>query len=230
MSLRTKPCEHLRFIGQVNVYRLSDVEGGPITGFTTGIEVKCADCGVPFRFKGIPFGSHPAEPRLRVDGEELRAPIEPAYVTKILGLPEGGPVAEMPAAPSPADVRMTYRPLVEGLAGKRGTVSEDEWRAAADRVFPPVERPASTGDSSASRKCSNGNDCPLPNAQCQWPDCAPHIRAFYEAPRDLSVPLRVRGVGRVADEPRALLLALNERPTDDEIRALHDHLSEVVIA
>lgn len=155
MSEHVKPCEHLRFIGQVNVYRLSDVEGGPITGFTTGIEVKCADCGVPFRFKGAPFGSHPAEPRLRADGEELRAPIEPAYVTKILGRPENGAVAELPTpAPSP----------------------------------------------------------------------------IYEAPRDLSVPIRVRGVGRVADEPRALLLALNERPTDDEIRALHDHLSEVVIA
>jgi len=56
------------------------------------------------------------------------------------------------------------------------------------------------------------------------------VPVIYEAPRDISVPLRVRGVGRVADEPRALLLALNERPTDDEIRALHDHLSEVVIA
>lgn len=56
------------------------------------------------------------------------------------------------------------------------------------------------------------------------------VPVIYEAPRDLAVPLRVRGVGRVADEPRALLLALNERPTDDEIRALHDHLSEVVIA
>ncbi len=56
------------------------------------------------------------------------------------------------------------------------------------------------------------------------------IPEIHEAPRDLSVPLRVRGVGRVAEEPRALLLALNERPTDDEIRALHDHLSEVVIA
>lgn len=55
-------------------------------------------------------------------------------------------------------------------------------------------------------------------------------RPVYEAPRDPAVPLRVRGVGRVADEPRALLLALNERPTDDEIRALHDHLREVVIS
>ena len=148
-------CEHMNFHVQANVYRLSDVEGGPITGFTTGIEVKCADCGLPFRFKGIPFGSHPAEPRLRVDGEELRAPIEPAYARSILGRSEGGAVTELPAA-SPSPV--------------------------------------------------------------------------YEAPRDPAVHLRVRGVGRVADEPRALLLALNERPTDDEIRALHDHLSEVVIA
>lgn len=155
MTTPTKPCEHMSFHVQANVYRLSDVEGGPITGFTTGIEVKCADCGLPFRFKGIPFGSHPAEPRLRVDGEELRAPIEPAYVRTVLGRPESGAVAEMPAAsPSPA----------------------------------------------------------------------------HEAPRDPAAHLRVRGVGRVADEPRALLLMLNECPTDDEIRALHDHLSEVVIA
>jgi hypothetical protein len=56
------------------------------------------------------------------------------------------------------------------------------------------------------------------------------VPEIYEAPRDLSIPLRVRGVGRVAEEPRALLLALNERPTDDEVRALHDHLAEVVIA
>lgn len=56
------------------------------------------------------------------------------------------------------------------------------------------------------------------------------VAPTYEAPRDPTIPLRVRGVSRVGDEPRAILLALNERPTDDEIRALHDHLSEVVIA
>ena len=36
-----------------------------------------------------------------------------------------------------ADVRTAYRPLVEGLAGKPGTVSYAEWAAAVDRVFPP---------------------------------------------------------------------------------------------
>lgn len=46
----------------------------------------------------------------------------------------------------------------------------------------------------------------------------------YEAPRNESIPLRPRGVGRVADEPRALLILFNENPTDDELRALHEHL------
>ena len=51
-------------------------------------------------------------------------------------------------------------------------------------------------------------------------------RIIYEAPRDPAKPIRVRGVGRVADEPRALLLLLTERPTDDEIRALHEFFSQ----
>jgi hypothetical protein len=46
----------------------------------------------------------------------------------------------------------------------------------------------------------------------------------YEAPRDPTEQLRVRGVGRVAEEPRALLVLLTERPTDDEIRSLHEFL------
>lgn len=34
------------------------------------------------------------------------------------------------------DMRTAYRPLVEGLAGKPGAVSYEEWAAAVDRVFP----------------------------------------------------------------------------------------------
>lgn len=36
--------------------------------------------------------------------------------------------------------------------------------------------------------------------------------------------LRARGVGRVADEPRALLVLLTDIPGDDDIRALHHWL------
>lgn len=87
MSERAKPCEHVNFASQANVFRLSDTEGGPITGYKLDLTVKCADCGLPFRFLGLPFGSHPTEPRLSADSEELRAPIEPAYAKEILGQP-----------------------------------------------------------------------------------------------------------------------------------------------
>ena len=45
----------------------------------------------------------------------------------------------------------------------------------------------------------------------------------YEMPR-MSPQIKVRGVGRVADEPRALLVLLDEIPTDDELRNLHETL------
>jgi hypothetical protein len=80
-------CEHAKFHAQVNVTRLTDGDGGRVTGYTSEITIKCADCGLPFRFLGLPFGSHYAEPRLSVDSLTLRAPLEPAIVTEILGYP-----------------------------------------------------------------------------------------------------------------------------------------------
>ena len=43
------------------------------------------------------------------------------------------------------DVRTAYRPLIEGLLGKPGTVSHDEWAAAVDRVFPKTSRESGSG-------------------------------------------------------------------------------------
>ncbi len=37
-------------------------------------------------------------------------------------------------------------------------------------------------------------------------------------------PPRVRGVGREADNPRAILVSLTEIPTDDELRSFHEFL------
>ena len=73
-----KPCEHLNFTGEIRVYRLSHEEGGPIEGYSANTAVRCADCGLPFRFIGLPAGNDPAAPRVSVDGKELRAPMEPA--------------------------------------------------------------------------------------------------------------------------------------------------------
>lgn len=71
-------CEHQKFECQANIGRLSHEEGGPIIGYTAGITVKCAECGLPFRFLGLAAGNHYFEPRVSIDGTELRAPIEPA--------------------------------------------------------------------------------------------------------------------------------------------------------
>ena len=78
IDARVMACEHASFACQANIGRLSDEEGGPITGYVADITVKCADCGLGFRFVGIPAGNHHSEPRVSIDGLKLRAPIEPA--------------------------------------------------------------------------------------------------------------------------------------------------------
>ncbi len=80
-------CLHLNFLTEAGIHRLMDREDGPVTGYTADIRIKCTDCGLPFRFLGFAAGSHFAEPRVSADALTLRAPLEPAYVTEILGQP-----------------------------------------------------------------------------------------------------------------------------------------------
>jgi hypothetical protein len=77
-------CAHESFQATTSVGRLSRVEGGPVTGYTADIAIKCSECGLPFRFIGIAAGNHHAEPRVSIDGTELRAPLEPATHEKFL--------------------------------------------------------------------------------------------------------------------------------------------------
>lgn len=71
-------CQHENFRASVNVSRLTREEGAPVTGYAADVTIACAGCGLPFRFVGLAAGNHHAEPRVSVDGTELRAPIEPA--------------------------------------------------------------------------------------------------------------------------------------------------------
>lgn len=71
-------CRHLEFESRVGVGRLLRVEGGEPTSFSADIMIRCRRCKLPFRFIGVLGGSSPHEPRVSVDGSELRAPIEPA--------------------------------------------------------------------------------------------------------------------------------------------------------
>lgn len=50
----------------------------------------------------------------------------------------------------------------------------------------------------------------------------PEAIGIYEAPRRDADEIRVRGVGRDLFEPRSVRIALTERPTDEEIRSIHD--------
>lgn len=74
----TEPCTHNSFRCNAKIGRLSRDEGGPITGYTADVSISCAECGLPFRFIGLSAGNHFHEPRVSIDGTELRAPIEPA--------------------------------------------------------------------------------------------------------------------------------------------------------
>lgn len=80
-------CQHKAFKAVVGVTRLVEAEGAAAKGFTADITVTCAECHLPFRFMGLPAGSHPQKPMVSADALELRAPIEPAYVQEILGQP-----------------------------------------------------------------------------------------------------------------------------------------------
>lgn len=43
------------------------------------------------------------------------------------------------------------------------------------------------------------------------------------------IALQLRGVFRPIDSPKSLQFVFNRQPTDDELRALHDHMREKVL-
>jgi len=81
-------CQHDQFRADVAVHRLTESDGGPVRCFMADVRIKCMQCGLHFRFMGLPFGMSAAQPMLSADGLELRAPIEPAHVPELLGVPE----------------------------------------------------------------------------------------------------------------------------------------------
>lgn len=80
-------CDHPNFVASCRVGRLTDTDGGPVTSYQVDVKVTCDKCGLPFRFRGDRYGSSPHHPTLSADGIELRAPIEPAHTTELLGMP-----------------------------------------------------------------------------------------------------------------------------------------------
>ena len=70
-------CEHNDFEAVVTVNRMPSVENGPINSWMADVTVKCAQCGTPFRFVGLPAGCDLNSPCVSVNAEEARMPIAP---------------------------------------------------------------------------------------------------------------------------------------------------------
>ena len=72
-------CEHKQFSAAVKVFRLTETDDSEkVTGYTTDIKIKCAECGEDFEFLGVPGGVDPSRPTASADNLTLRAPIIPS--------------------------------------------------------------------------------------------------------------------------------------------------------
>jgi hypothetical protein len=71
-------CEHPDFMANVRVGRMLD--SGK---FIAEIRVRCARCGEPFRFIGVPAGLAWDHPSCTIDGLMLQAPCEPELEKKL---------------------------------------------------------------------------------------------------------------------------------------------------
>ena len=77
-------CKHMNFRAEVDVARLTEVEGGPVTGYSASVRISCVECGTPFEFIGLPLGvksllvPNRDEARASLDGCEARLPIMPS--------------------------------------------------------------------------------------------------------------------------------------------------------
>lgn len=71
-------CTHAEFTANAEVQRITDSGQIPIVvSYAADITVRCAHCGEPFAFVGLPGGVSPLQPTVSVGGCTLRAPIRP---------------------------------------------------------------------------------------------------------------------------------------------------------
>lgn len=71
------PCDHQTFGVTAGVGIVTDDQTGAVVAYMAEIEVKCAACGEPFAFQGVPLGFSTTHPTMRIDGLKLIAPMQP---------------------------------------------------------------------------------------------------------------------------------------------------------
>ena len=93
----TDGCPHASFACECDVNRLPTKDGGPVERYCLDVRVRCADCGLPFRFIGLPAG-------LDLNGASVSINAEEGHFA--IG-PKGQVVSVMEGAPTGYSVRMT---------------------------------------------------------------------------------------------------------------------------
>jgi hypothetical protein len=80
-------CTHDRFTTVAEMARLVDPDTEEVVMLRVKLKVTCSDCGLPFRFVGLPTAESTKFPTVNPDATELRAPVEPAYAREVFGIP-----------------------------------------------------------------------------------------------------------------------------------------------
>ena len=82
-------CPHMNFMADVDVARITS-DDGVVYRYSADVKVKCNDCGLPFRFVGLPVGLDFNSPTVNVDATEARLPLAPKG--EVLSELEGTPI------------------------------------------------------------------------------------------------------------------------------------------
>lgn len=77
MTKQKKDCDHMNFMANVEVARLEPSKIGGTMRFSADVTIHCTECGVPFRFIGLPAGVDLNGAATSVNGEEARLAIAP---------------------------------------------------------------------------------------------------------------------------------------------------------
>lgn len=86
MTLDPTECEHEDWHAFVDIVRISEVEDGPIGGYTCQVRAECAECSAPMIWHVPDFGLLSDRPTVSVNGQELRLPGRPATEPDDFGL------------------------------------------------------------------------------------------------------------------------------------------------
>ena len=83
-------CDHTEFLAEVSVNRITN-DDGQVEHYNADVKVTCSQCGVPFRFIGLPAGLNLNGAATSADALEARLAIAPKsqVVSECEGTPEG---------------------------------------------------------------------------------------------------------------------------------------------